>query len=165
MSDFLSMEVPNHTTVWYQMLRKFKGNRCMWKPDTSQNMKLVTIEITGGDTLIPLIKGFLWGRRQIAEWWLQPILTAILSQTHKCQRPIRYTFAPKPISNDERLVQKNDGNLVNDNKIEKQQWRRLKLGVHLYSHNHHWGYFWSHLSRVYLNPKQVQVIVVKNINI
>ncbi len=128
------MEEPNHTanaiqSNWYQTLRKFKGNRWMWKPDTAQNMKLATIEITRGDTLISVIKGFLLGGRQIPKLLAQRILTAIFSRAHKQQRPIHYTFAPKPISYDEKK-EKIYGNLVNDNNKwrKEHRWIRIKLG-------------------------------------
>lgn len=134
------MKVPNHHTAntiqsnWYQTLRKSKGNRWMWKPDTTQNMKLATKEITRGDTLISLIKGFLLGGRQIPKLWPQRILTAIFSQTHKHQRPIHYTFAPKPISYDERK-EKSMGILWMTIKMRKRtQMNKDKTGWQL-----HWG--------------------------
>lgn len=84
-------------------------------------MKLVTIEKTREDTLISLIKGFMWGGGgskyqscDLSEF------SPLFSHRHTNTRDLFIThLPPKHISNDERK-RKNYGNLVNDNKNEEK---------------------------------------------
>ncbi len=128
------MEEPNHTanaiqSNWYQTLRKFKGNRWMWKPDTTQNMKLATIEITRGDTLISVIKGFLLGGDKYQSCDLSEF-SPLFSHGHINSRDLYITHLPPNRYRMMRKRKKIYGNLVNDNNKwrKEHRWIRIKLG-------------------------------------